>query len=86
MASPENGTRTLWLLFAIGFAISLLGAAILFNPTLEFAAVDLLEKTKLPIGLIGNIALYAEAALCTISVFGLIVMALRPLLRNRRQH
>lgn len=75
--------RRLWLLFTIAFAISLLGAAILLTPTLEFGAVDLIEKLHLPIGLIGNLALYAECTLLTLSTLGLLTLALRHLLRRR---
>ena len=75
--------RRLWLLFTIAFAISLLGAAILFNPTLEFATVDLIEKLHLPIGLIGNLTLYVELTLLTTSTIGLLTLALHHLLSRR---
>jgi hypothetical protein len=73
----------LWRAFAAGFAISLLGAAVLFTPTLEFAAVDLIEKLRLPIGPIGNIAFYAELALFTTSALGLLTLAIRHILKAR---
>jgi|HubBroStandDraft_5_1064220.scaffolds.fasta_scaffold1846518_2 hypothetical protein len=81
MGAPDQSRtkrrRTLWLSFTIGLAISLLGAIILFNPTLEFAVADLIEKRGLPIGLIGNIALIGDSALFAISVLGLIAMSVR---------
>ena len=77
--------RNLWLTFAIGLAVSLVGAAFLFNPTLEFAAVDVLEKLKLPIGVLVNIGLLSDLALFTISSLGLIVLGLRSFFRSRRR-
>jgi hypothetical protein len=82
MGHPKQ-KRTLWLTFATGLAISLTGAAILFNPTLEFTAADIIEKLGLPIGLIGNIALIGDFALFTISVLGLIVMSVRAFFRSQ---
>jgi hypothetical protein len=81
--SREKRRRTLWLAFSIGLAVSLIGAAILFNPTLEFAVADLIEKLGLPIGLIGNIALIGDFALFVISVLGLIVMGIRAFFRSQ---
>jgi hypothetical protein len=74
-------TRILWL----ALAISLIGAAILFNPTLEFATVDILEKLHLPAGPIGNIAFIGDTALFAISAIGLIVTGIRVFFRNRRK-
>ena len=75
--------RFLWRTFTIAFAISLLGAIVLFTPTLEFAAVDLVEKLHLPIGLIGNFALYAELTFFTTSTLGLLILTVRHVLRRR---
>ena len=73
----------LWRAFAAGFTLSLIGAVVLFTPTLEFAAVDLIEKLHLPIDLIGNLALYAELTLLTTSTFGLLTLTIRHLLKRR---
>jgi hypothetical protein len=75
--STANHRRILWLLFTIGLAVSVLGAIILFNPTLEFGVADLIEKLGLPISLIGNIALIGDYALFAISALGLIAMGVR---------
>ena len=75
--------RMLWLAFTIGLAISLIGGISLFDPTLEFAIADLIEKLGLPIGLIGNIALIGDFALFVISVLGLIVMGVRAFFRSQ---
>jgi hypothetical protein len=86
MGSRNKSTakgRTLWMIFAIGFATSLVGAAILFIPALEFLVVDLIEKLHLPAGLIANIALIADFALFAICGIGLITMAIRSLIFKR---
>jgi hypothetical protein len=83
MEIPSQTLRRLWQISALAFTAALLGAIILFNPTLEFAAVDLIEKLHLPIGPIGNIALYAELTLFTTSTLGLITLTLRHILKRR---
>jgi hypothetical protein len=83
MATPAQRDRRLWLTVTIGFALALLGAIVFLNPTLEFLAVDLIEKCGLPIGPTGNFALYFEAALLAISTVGLITLGLRHVIANR---
>jgi hypothetical protein len=87
MAPPNQSRakrrRTLWLIFVIGLAISLIGGLVLFNPTLEFAVADLIEKLGLPVGPIGNIALIGDFALFAISVLGLIAMSVRAFFRSQ---
>ena len=81
MGAPDQSRTkrrpTLWLSFTLGLVISVLGAIILFNPTLEFAVAELIEKLGLPIGLIGNIALIGDFTLFAVSVLGLIAMSVR---------
>jgi hypothetical protein len=60
-----NGRRTLWRVLALGFAASLLGAMVLFVPTLEFFAFDLAERLHL------NLRWLAPAAMYT--VFGMLL-------------
>jgi hypothetical protein len=81
--SRAKRRRTLWLAFTVGLAISLIGGLGLFNPTLEFAVADLIEKLGLPIGLVGNIALIGDFALFAISVLGLIAMCVRAFFRSQ---
>ena len=76
--------RVLWRCFGVGFAVAVLGGAVLFVPTLEFMAVDLIEKLGLPIGMLANAALYAEAGLFVVCGGGLVVMGLQHLLAKRR--
>jgi len=76
-------TKHIRLTFAIGFALSLIGAVILFNPTLEFFAVEQAEKTGLPIGTLANLAFYTELTLLTLSTLGLIMLTVRHVLRKR---
>jgi nitrate reductase gamma subunit len=83
MASAAQQIRRLWSIFTIGFALSVLGAIVFLNPTLEFLAVDLIEKCGLPIGTTGNFALYFEAALLVISTVGLIMLGIRHLITKR---
>jgi hypothetical protein len=77
MGHPAKHRRTLWLTFAIGFALSLIGAAILFIPTLEFTAVDVIEKLGLPTGLLANIAMISDYSLFIICGVGLIILSIR---------
>jgi hypothetical protein len=81
--SPARRTRILWFTFSIGFAISLIGAAVLFTPTLEFAAADLLEKLGLPTGIIASIVVISDYSLFIICAIGLIVMGLRLFFSSR---
>ncbi len=82
-ANTVNRRRLLWLVFGLGFAGSLLGLLVLFNPTLEFYAIDLIEMLHLSIGVFGNIALLAEVGLLLISSIGLVTMTIQHLFRRR---
>jgi len=75
--------RRLWLTFTIGFTLSIIGAIVLFTPSLEFAAVDVIEKLHLPIGFVGNLAIYAELTLFTLSTLGLLTLTIRHFLNRR---
>ncbi len=77
-------SRLTFRILLIGLALSLVGAAVLFSPTLEFMAADIIDKTRLPIGLVSNLAIYSLLALFAISTLGLIAIGLRRLISRTR--
>jgi|GEM_PF-3772058 len=83
MASAAQQNRRLWVTVAAGFAMSVVGAIVLLNPTLEFLALDIIEKIGLPVGPVGNLALYFECALFAVSMLGLVVLTIHHLATKR---
>ena len=80
----RNLHRILCRVFALGFALSIVGAVVLLTPTLEFMAVDVVQRLGLPIGVVGNAALFAEVALFFVCGAGLIVMGWQGWIQKRR--
>ena len=84
MPEPHARRRRLGWIFAGGFALSLFGALVLLNPTLEFLAFDLAERLRLPLRIVGPVVTYSEWGLFLISGAGLLFVAVRSLTRRWR--
>lgn len=76
-------TRKLWWMFAVCLALSVAGGIVLFNPSLSFFAVDVMERMHVPVRSAANIAVYAEALVFAVGAFGLLTLTVRRFLQRR---